>query len=158
MDCALAADTKIETPEGALTVKSLAGKTVAVFTRDANGRVRFRAIQNARKVAEQQPVVRITLDNGISFRIGCEQLLYKRGMTEVRAQALVSGDALEPAFYFPEGYRFHDDQQQAQRESHRAWHVVKVEAAGEADLYSFAVRQTGTFFLTAGVLAKAEGN
>ena len=41
-ECALAADTKVETPEGALTIKGLAGKVVAVFTRDADGRVRFR--------------------------------------------------------------------------------------------------------------------
>ena len=29
--CALAAETKVETPEGGLTIRSVAGKAVAVF-------------------------------------------------------------------------------------------------------------------------------
>ena len=87
-ECAVAADTKVETPEGGLTIKSLAGKAVAVFTRDGDGRVRFRMMLDIRKSAEQQPVLKITLENEMSFRVGPEQVLFKQGMVEARAAAL----------------------------------------------------------------------
>lgn len=156
MECALAADTKIETPEGALTVKGVAGKMVAVFTREAGGRVRFRPLRNARKVAEAQPVTRIVLENGLSFRVGAGQVLYRKGLQEARAETLVVGDELEPAFHFPAGYKFRDDANGQERESGFAWRITRIEPGGNADLYSFAVSQTGTFFLSAGVLAKAD--
>ena len=158
MICGLAADTKLETPEGALTVKSVAGKAVAVFTREAGGRVRFRMLQDVRKVADQQPVLKVSLENGQALRVTGEQVLYKQGMVEVRADALVVGDLLEPAFFFPAGYRFHDDHNGDARDSAYAWRVVKVEAAGSADIYTFSVNKTGNFFFTAGVLGKADGS
>ena len=34
MVCAIAGETKLETPEGPLTIKGLAGKPVSVFTRE----------------------------------------------------------------------------------------------------------------------------
>ena len=40
---------------------------------------------DVRQVADQQPVLRITLDTGESFRVGPEQVLFKRGMIECRA-------------------------------------------------------------------------
>lgn len=156
MECALAPDTKIETPEGALTVKGLAGKNVAVFTREDGGRVRFRPLHNARKVAEAQPVIKIVMENGLSFRVGAAQILYRKGLQEARADGLVVGDELEPAFHFPAGYRFRDDNSGEERESTFAWRIARIESAGNADLYSFAVSQTGKFFLSAGVLAKAD--
>lgn len=155
-ECAVAADTKVETPEGALTIKGLAGKTIAVFTRDASGRVRFRKMLNIRKAAEQQPVLKITLENGQAFRVGAEQVLFKKGMVEARAAALKVGDTLQPAFTFPEGYEFRDDAGAA-CVSDAGLRVAKVEPAGAADVYTFAVNQTGCFFLSAGVLAKADG-
>jgi hypothetical protein len=157
MVCAVAADTKVETPEGGLTVKSVAGKAVAVFTRDADGRVRFRIMRDVRKVAEQQPVLKITLENGQSFRVGPEQVLFKKGMIECRADALRSGDELVPAFHFPEGYQFHEDGTGTARESLGSWRVTAVEPGGAADIYVLGVNKTGCFFVTAGVLCKAEG-
>ena len=157
MQCELAADTKIETPEGALTVKSVAGKAVAVFTRDDGGRTRFRMIHDARKIADRQPVLTITLENGLAFRVGVAQVLYNRGMEEARADVLIAGDELEPAFHFPSGYRFHDDTHDCERESSRSWRVARVEPGGDADLYCFGVHKAANFFLSAGVLAKADG-
>lgn len=154
--CALAADTKVETPEGALTIKGVAGKAVAVFTRDANGRIRFRMMLNSRQVAEQQPVLRIALENGQSFRVGADQVLFKKGMIECRAGALRSGDELVPAFHYPEGYEFRDDGAGTRRVSSQSLRVESVKDAGTADLYSLGVRDTGCFFLSAGVLCKAE--
>ena len=157
-ECAVAADTKVETPEGGLTIKSLAGKAVAVFTRDGDGRVRFRMMVDINKVAEQQPVLKIALENGLSFRVAPEQVLFKKGMVEARADALRVGDALVPAFHFPEGYRFRDDGSGAERDSAASLRVTAVEPAGTADIYSFCVNKTGCFFLSAGVLGKAESH
>ena len=156
-DCAVAVDTKVETPEGGLTIKSLAGKAVAVFTRDGDGRVRFRMMLDIKKAAEQQPVLKITLENGMSFRVGSEQVLFKKGMVEARAAALSVGDALVPAFHLPEGYRFHVDGGNEQRESTASLRVTAIESAGTADLYTFGVNKTGCFFVSAGVLCKAAG-
>ena len=41
-NCGLAAETKLETPEGAMAVRSLVDKNVSVFTREPSGRTRFR--------------------------------------------------------------------------------------------------------------------
>src|SRR5438093_1717469 len=107
--CGLAAETKVETPEGALTIRSVAGKAIVVFTRDAAGRVRFRLMQNVRQVAAQQPVVKLTLETGHSFRVAPYQVVFKSGLAVCRADALAVGDLLAPAFHYPPGYHFTDD-------------------------------------------------
>jgi len=156
--CAVAADTKVETPEGAMAIRSVAGKAIAVFTRDPSGRVRFRMMLNVRKSAEQQPVLKITLGNGASFRVGPQQVLYKKGMVECRADTLQAGDDLEPAFYFPAGYQFRDDVVEETRQSTAAQRVARIEPAGSSDIFTLGVNQTGCFFLTAGVLCKADNS
>jgi hypothetical protein len=154
--CALAADTKVETPEGPMTVKGVAGKPISVFTREPSGRVRFRRLLDVHQTAEQQPVLKIALENGHSFRVGPSQVLYKKGMVECRADALVVGDELQSAFHYPEGYRYRDDVANGEPTSNAAWRVASVGPAGAADVYSISVNQTGCFFLSAGVLCKAE--
>ena len=154
--CALAADTKVETPEGAMAIRTVAGKSIAVFTREPGGRVRFRMMLNVRKNAEQQPVVKVTLENQQSFRVGPEQILFKKGMLECRADALQAGDELESAFHFPAGYQFKHDGTGETRASTAALRIDRIEAAGTADVFTLGVNQTGCFFLTAGVLCKAE--
>jgi hypothetical protein len=154
--CGLAAETKVETPEGAMAIRTVAGKSIAVFSREPSGRVRFRMMQNARKVGEQQPVLKLTLRNGQSFRVAPEQVLFKKGLVECRADALQVGDALEPAFTYPEGYQFRSDPEGGEHTSDASLHVASIEAAGTADVYSLGVNQTGCFFLTAGVLCRAE--
>jgi hypothetical protein len=156
LTCGLAAETKIETPEGGLTARGVAGKNVSVFTREPEGRVRFRRILNARCVAENQPVLRVTLESGVSFRVAPDQVFYKKGMTETRADKLQSGDELLPAFCYLEGYEYVDDRNAATTVSNAAIRVTKVEPAGNSDLYAFGVNRTGNFFLSAGVLCKAE--
>ena len=154
--CGLAAETKVETPEGAMAIRTVVGKSIAVFSRDRTGRVRFRMMQNVRKVGEQQPVLRLTLHNGQSFRVAPEQVLFKKGLLECRADALQVGDALEPAFTYPDAYRFMNDPDGGERVSDASLHVTQIEAAGTADIYSLGVNQTGSFFLSAGVLCKAD--
>lgn len=154
--CAVAADTKVETPEGAMAIRAVAGKSIAVFTREPSGRVRFRMMLNVHKVAEEQPVLKVTLENQQAFRIGPYQILFKKGMVECRADGLQVGDELEPAFHFPAGYQFRDDAGGGSRESSASLRIARIEAGGAADIYSLGVNQTGCFYLTAGVLCKAE--
>jgi hypothetical protein len=154
--CAVAADTKVETPEGAMAIRSVAGKAIAVFTRTAAGRVRFRMMQNVRKTAEQQPVLTITLENGRSFRVAPAQILFKKGMEECRADTLQPGDCLETAFHFPEGYAFRDDVAGTVRPSSGGVQVASIEPAGMADVYALSVNQERCFALTVGVLCRAE--
>lgn len=153
--CALAADTKVETPEGAMAIRAVAGKAIAVFTRELSGRVRFRMMLNVRKVGDEQPVLRVTLENRHAFRVGPEQVLFKKGMVECRADALQIGDELEPAFHFPAGYQFRDDAGTSTTSS-ASLHITAVEPGGVAEIYSLSVNQTGCFYLTAGALCKAE--
>jgi hypothetical protein len=155
--CALAAETKVETPEGAMAIRTVAGKAIAVFTRE-NGRVRFRMMFNVRKVAEAQPVLRVTLDSGDGFRVGPEQIVYKKGMTECRADALRVGDYLEPMFHYPEQYEFVDNHDGSRKPSPAALRIVHIETGGTADLYALGVNRTGCFFLSAGALCKAEAS
>ncbi|MFI5365668.1 MAG: hypothetical protein ACHQ4J_08600 [Candidatus Binatia bacterium] len=154
--CGLAAETKVETPEGALAIRTVAGKSIAVFTREPTGRVRFRMMKDVRKIAEQQPVVKVSLENGQSFRVAPDQVLYKQGIVACRADALQIGDALVPAFHYPQAHRFVDDATGEQRESTAGLRVTSIESGGTADIYSLGVNQTGCFFLTAGVLCQAE--
>jgi hypothetical protein len=155
--CAIAADTKLETPEGATTVKGLAAKTAPVFTIE-NGRVRFRMVQDAALIAEAAPVVAIRLDNGASFRVGSEQIIFRKGMVETRAADLQPGDALVPMFSYVEGYTYRNDATGSDVVSDAAVHVVSVAPAGAADLYGLRVNVTGCFFVSAGVLCKAAGS
>ena len=62
-----------------------------------------------RVVGASAPVVRVTLANGASFRVGTEQIVFKKGMVECRAADLAPGDALVPAFTYLEGYEYRDD-------------------------------------------------
>jgi len=155
--CAIASDTKLETPEGPASVKSLAAKTAPVFTVE-NGRVRFRMVRDAALIGEAAPVVAIRLDNGASFRVGSEQIVFRKGMVEARAADLQPGDALVPLFSYVEGYTYRHDATGSDMVSDAAVHVVSVAPAGNADLYGFRVNVSGCFFVSAGVLCKAAGN
>jgi len=155
--CGLAADTKVETPEGAMAIRSVVGKAIAVFTREASGRVRFRMMKSVRKIADQQPVLKVTLETGQSFRVTAEQVLFKQGMIECRAAVVQVGDALEPAFTYPAGYQFMDDRDGHQRVSAASLRVAGLEPGGTADIYSLEVSRTACFFVSAGALCKAEG-
>ena len=154
---AVAADTKVETPEGSMTIRAVAGQAIAVLTKTDTGRHLFRLMKDVEKVADQAPVLRITLENGLSFRVGPDQILFKQGMIESRAGELAPGTALESAFYFPTGHQYKDAKGNAQT-STGAWQVKSVEPSGNAEVYRLNVNQTGTFFLSAGVLCKADGN
>jgi hypothetical protein len=155
--CGLAGDTRVETPEGAMMIRSVAGKSISAFTREPGGRVRFRRMLDVHCVEEKAPVVRITLATGASFRVAPYQVLYKKGMIEARADEVKAGDELVPAFHYADGYEYRDDSTQTQVKSHESIRVKSVDADGEASVFSLGVNQTGNFFVAAGVLCKAQG-
>lgn len=154
--CGLAAETRVETPEGPMVIRTIAGKSVPVLSLNEQGAILFRMMTNVRKVAEQQPVVKVTLETGQSFRVAPSQLLLTRAMESIAASSLTPGIWLKPAFHYPEGYRYRSDGD-AEVESRSALRVTAAEPGGAADIYAFGVHQTGRFFLTAGVLCQAEG-
>ena len=152
--CVVASDTKLETPEGPLTVATVAKTPCSVLTRTDDGAVRFAMISSIQKVAEAQAVLRVRLDNGLSFRVGAQQVLFRKGMSEVPAGDLKPGDELEPVFTFPAGHIFRTTDGTPET-ARGALTVTHVEPAGESDLYSLSVPRTGRFLFSAGVLGKA---
>ncbi len=156
LNCAVAWDTRLESPDGPLSVKAYVGKAIPVFTRDPSGRIRFRMVVNARKVADAQPVLRIDLENGQSFRVGADQIVYDKDMSERRAGDLRVDDELMPAFHYLEGYEYRDDPSGERVRSRGTLRVTAIEPDGTADLYSLGVRRSDSFVVSAGVLCKAE--
>lgn len=153
---AVAGDTKVETPEGAMAIRAVAGQAIAVLTRAENGAHLFRLMKDVEKAADNEPVLKFTLDSGRSFRLAAEQVVYKSGMIEARAGELAVGEELEPAFGYPKGYVYRDDEGN-EITSTGGIKITAIAPGGSADVYRLAVNQTGTFFLSAGVLCKADG-
>ncbi|MDX2168524.1 MAG: hypothetical protein SF182_15725 [Deltaproteobacteria bacterium] len=151
MRCAVAADTKLETPEGPLTVKSVGNSPTPVMTRGDDGAVRFAMTSEVRVVAAAQPVLRIALANGRALRVGADQLLLGVDGTACRAGDLRAGDALFDAFGFPVGYTYLTDDGQA-RVSDGGVAIAAVGPGGEADLYDLRVERAGRFVFSAGVI------
>jgi hypothetical protein len=154
MVCAVAADTKLETPEGPLTVKTVGASPTSVMTRTDEGAVRF-AMSSVRKIADAQPVLRIALDNGRALRVGAEQVLLGPAQREIPAAALHAGDELLNVFVFPAGYEYRTDDGDVVR-SNGTVRVTAIEPGGTADLYTVTVARTGRFVFSSGVIGKAE--
>jgi len=153
--CAVAADTKLETPEGPMTVAALARTPASVFTRTADGKIRFAMLREVRKLGEQQPVLRVRLASGLAFRVAASQLLFKRGAGPCAARDLRPGDELDLGFSYPPGYSYRgDDGSEIVATGGVA--VAAVEEAGQADVYGFAVNGADCFLFSAGVLGRSE--
>src|SRR4029453_6897161 len=146
--CAVAADTKLETPEGPLTIKTVGASPTSVMTVTDDGTVGVALSTEVHKVADAQPVLRITLENGRALRVGAEQILLKEGRQEVRAADLRAGDELLNNFAFPAGHEFVTASGET-RTSNGTVKIVSVEPGGEADLYSLKISRTGRFVFSA---------
>lgn len=138
-----------------MTLRSVVGKTIPVFSRDPNGRTRFRPMHDVQMICTAQPVVRVLLDNGFSFRASGAQLVFTRDMQLVPLAELAPGTVLASAFHYPAGYRYRVDATGTEAVSAGGWRVVRVEAGGKADLFSVRVPPHDCFFLTAGILCKS---
>lgn len=153
--CGLAADTLVETPEGPMEIRKVAGKEIPVCTRASEGRVRFRLMRNVRAIAAAAPVVQVRLDNGLSFRAVPSQEVYLANLERIALVDLRPGVALYPAFHYPRGYRYRTDAGR-EEESLAAWRVEAVEPSGEAEVFALRVVPEHCFFVTAGVLCASE--
>ncbi len=149
----IAFNTKLETPEGPFTVKTVLKSPTALMTRTDAGEVRF-AMAKPGAVTEKQAVLAIALENGRSMRVGAAQVLLKKGMVEVAAKDLVAGDRLETVFSFPAGYVYKTDDGE-EIESDGCVAVASVGPGGEADVYSLSIDLTGRFAFSSGVLGIA---
>ena len=149
----IASNTKVETPEGPFTIKTVLKSPTAVMTRTDAGEIRF-AMTKPGEVREQQSVVAIALENGKSLRVGPGQVLLKKGMVPVAAVDVRVGDRLESVFVFPAGYTYKTDDGD-EVESDGTVGVRAVESGGVADVYSMSVPRTGRFAFSAGILGVA---
>ncbi len=151
---AIAATTKLETPEGPITAKTVLGSPTSVMTRTDDGAIRF-AMTTPGEMTPAQPVLKVSLENGKSFVVGRTQLVLRRGMEPVAAADLRPGDRLEAVFVFPAGY-IYKTAAGAEVESDGMIGVVAVEPSGEADVYAMKVVRTGRFAFSAGALGVAD--
>lgn len=151
----IASDTKLETPEGPLTIKTVGNSPTAVMTRADDGSIRFAMSTDVRKVGEAQPVLRIALENGRALRVAPDQILLREGLAETRAADLRAGDELLNAFAFPAGYEYLTDAGEA-RVSNGTVRIKAIEPGGDADLYSLRIPRTGRFVFSSGVIGKAD--
>lgn len=151
--CAVASDTRLETPEGPMTVAALAKTPASVFTKSADAKIRFAMLRDIRRIGEQQPVVRVRLASGLAFRVAPSQILFRRG-EPCAARELRPGDELDLGFSFPPGYAFRaDDGRELTATGGIA--VAAVEEAGLADVYEFSVNGADRFLFSAGVFGKS---
>ena len=149
----LAADALIEAIDGPTVVGSLEGKSMPIFARLPSGKLGFRIMGKFAKSASRAGILRVTLENGQSIRVGGEQIFFRKGLAEVRAAELASGDALEPSWDYRDAYSPPD--LAARRPADGSIRVVGVVADGDGETFSAPIRETGKFFATCGVLLKA---
>jgi hypothetical protein len=143
----LAGECMIETAEGPVAMAETPGKGFAVLTRLPSGQLGFRQLIKV-AAAGPVPLVRVVFDSGHAALVAAGQVFYRVGMDPVPAGRLVSGDRLETAFKYVDGYTPPDPV----RPVATAIAVRAVERAGDGQVWSGTVRDTHTLFLTAGVL------
>jgi hypothetical protein len=79
----LAADALIEAIDGPTVVGSLEGKSMPIFARLPSGKLGFRIMGKFAKSASRAGILRVTLENGQSIRVGGEQTFFRKGLAEV---------------------------------------------------------------------------
>ena len=150
----LTGDSLIETVDGPVAIGGLVGKSITVMTRLPNGQVGFRLFSKIAITATAVPVLRVVFDNGQSLVVDQGHVFYGRGMVERSVTELQPGEALDSSFHFPAGYVFQNMDGTTQVSAGSVC-VAAVEAAGDADVFGGIVNETGSYFVTAGVLCRA---
>jgi hypothetical protein len=87
----LAGDAQVEAIDGPNSVGALEGKSMPILTRLPNGKIGFRMMGKFAKSAAPAPIVKVTLENGESVRVGRDQIFFKAGMVETPASELKAG-------------------------------------------------------------------
>jgi hypothetical protein len=150
----LTGDSLIETVDGPVAIGGLVGKSITVMTRLPNGQVGFRLFSKIAITATAVPVLRVVFDNGQSIVVDQGQIFYARGMVERPVSELQPGEPLDSNFHFPAGYVFRS-MDGTTHVSAGSVCVAAVDAAGDADVFGGIVNETGSYFVTGGVLCKA---
>ncbi len=159
MPCALAADAKLETPEGPLTVKTVGAAPTPVMVLGEDGERglaehAFAMSEEVHVVATAQPVLRLVLDTGRAVRLGAEQVLLDGSGVACRVGDLVDGVRLRSAFAFPVGYQYLTDAG-ASCVSDGCVGVASVGDGGVADIYSLRLGRGSRFVLSCGLVGIA---
>jgi hypothetical protein len=144
----LAPTCHVETAEGPVQIAETPSKGFAVLTRLPTGQLGFRQLI---KLVTRGPVplVRVVLSSGHEVIAARGHPFYRLGMVPVAAAELISGDGLETAFRYPEGYSPPD---LVGVDPNAPIRVVRVEPAGAGEVMTGTVRDTHALYLTAGVL------
>ena len=149
----LAGDAQVEAIDGPNVVGALEGKSMPILTRLPNGKIGFRMMGKFVKSAAPASILKVTLENGATVRVGAEQIFFKEGMVETPAAELKAGDPLIPVWHYKPGYQPPDLPDLRPQDG--TLRVVEVAPDGEGDLFHAPIRETGIFFLTVGPLLKA---
>ena len=152
----LTGESLIETVDGPVAIGGLVGKSITVMTRLPNGRIGFRLFTKIAVTATGVPVLRVTFDNGQSVLVDHGHVFYAPDRVERPVTTLTAGELLDSSAHFPAGYVFRRMDGSTQV-SAGAVAVASIEPAGVGDVYGGIVNETGSYFLTAGVLCKAAG-
>ena len=150
----LTAESLIETVDGPVAIGGLVGKSITVMTRLPNERVGFRLFTKIAMTATGVPVVRVLFDNGHSVVVDEGHVFYATGRVERPVGALAPGELLDSSAHYPAGYVYRRADGSTQV-SAGAVAVACIESAGAAAVFGGIVNETGSYFLTAGVLCKA---
>ena len=150
----LTGESLIETVDGPVAIGGLVGKSITVMTRLPSGQVGFRLLSKVAVTATGVPVLRVLFDNGQSVVVDHGHVFYGRGAVERAVAELQPGEPLDSSFHYPAGYVFRG-LDGSEHVSVGAVTVAAVEPAGAADVFGGVVNETGSYFLTAGVLCKA---
>lgn len=150
----LTGESLIESVDGPVAIGGLAGKSVTVMTRLPDGRIGFRLFSKIAVAASAVPILRVTFDNGLSVTVDHGHVFYGRDGAERPVTSLAPGDLLDSFAYYPEGYVFRR-KDGAMQTSAGAVAIASIEPAGVADVFGGIVRETGSYFVTAGVRCKA---
>ena len=150
----LSGDALIETVDGPLTIASLVGKSIPVLTRLPNRQIGFRLMSKIACTANGVDVVRVTFENGHTVVVDRTHVFFAPNGAERAAATLDAGELLDASFHFPTGYVYRRLDGSAETAA-GGIHVTAVEPAGTADVFTGIVKETQTYFLTAGVLCKA---
>ena len=156
----LAAASLIETIDGPVEIVKLAGKSIPVLTRFADGRLGFRMMSQVREIASETPLLRLVSSDRQEVLVGASHVFLAPGGKEVAAGDLSEGALLEGSWTYPEGYEIPDAEEYSAEVKGRPWQpairLARIEPAGAGPSFGASVRETRTYFLTFGAHCRAQ--
>ncbi len=149
----LAGESLIETVDGPVAIATLVGKSMPVLTRLPSGLVGFRLMTKVACTGQGVAVLRVSFDNGQSVLVSRAHVFYAPGLVECPVTSLAADQVLDTSFHFPAGYEFRHQDGRVEV-SVGGVRVRAVEDGGTADVFGGTIKETHSYFTTAGVLCK----